>query len=994
MKLVIDLSSRLAITDFANATPANTYVIKSQDTAVLNVYFVQGTIVQDLGSATTLKFGLVKSGTAPLLVLDTVFSRLIDGSGNVYYQGFPVFNTSNLLTALGSNVSIACTGEVRYQQPDGEITHCLDIPFTVFRTILAETTSTTTTADFTQPAIGSNANVAVTDTSFLAAGVTVTIGTAGDSYSVISVTDATHFVADNLGTGTTAPGSNVAHPATVSLASPNVLATYPDVSQIELKSHKDQPCGYAGLSCTGSGYINNVHILVDGNTITNTDPAGLARADKLTYLTASFVQPAANATVVATVANSLFLTLNQAVYILEGGYYIVTAISGTSVTLQNNGDPANEVAGTTVPNGAALVPAQAVSSGGTPGTNGKNAFTTTTANFTTPAVNNNVTIAVGDTSWIGGGGQVLFIASAGYYSVVGVVDSTHVSIQNLGTASNVVVGTVISSGSNVTPGGATGAAAAAGFAAYDTLQTSFVMPAALATVSVVTHNTAWMSAGQVIYIGGAGYFNVSSITNATTAVLSNLNYTGNASAGATIAAGATLSPGGLVGPQGLGGSGKDAFTTVRASFTQPAVSSNVTAQVGQTNFMTAGMPLYVAGGGYYSISSVTDLTDVVLTNLGYAGNASPGATVPSGGVVTPTGVIGQNGANAFTTLTASFTMPSAGSTVTATVGNTGWMAQGQNIYIPAAGYFSVSVVTDSTHVVLINSGTSGNASSGTTIATSSQVSPAGSVGPTGPEGPQGAAGSGGGGGTSTSSVFDPRNGLYIYEDFLCAALPTEWAAYAAGGGGGVVANDANTFGGNLTQRAQGIVYLNTGGGASNAFNGATLARGYLGATYNAIVLGLGPFTMAGRIAIQNASLPVAGYGLRLTFGLWQQGPGVTNIYAVSGPYQACFLDYSPDNNSGNLRVGTAPGPNTTSSITYGNCTGTITAAAFHWWEMRVDTSGTVTVYMDGTLIGTFTGVAPLGLPLIPIVGLQRNASNATVWNAYVDAVYIYQPYIR
>src|SRR5258708_5269256 len=116
MKLVIDLSSRLAITDFANNTPADTYVIKSQDTAVLNIYFVQATVVQDLGSATTLKFGLVKSGTSPLLVLDTVFNRLIDATGNVYYQGFPVFSTSNLLTALGASVSIDCTAEARYQQ--------------------------------------------------------------------------------------------------------------------------------------------------------------------------------------------------------------------------------------------------------------------------------------------------------------------------------------------------------------------------------------------------------------------------------------------------------------------------------------------------------------------------------------------------------------------------------------------------------------------------------------------------------------------------------------------------------------------------------------------------------------------------------------------------------------------------------------------------------------------------------------------------------------
>src|ERR1700756_238138 len=332
MKLVVDLSSRQPVTDIGNNSPAPVYVIKSQDTAVLNVYFVAEGLPQDLGSATTLKFGLVQSGSSTLLVLDTAFSRLIDANGNVYYQGFPVFNTSALLTALGSSLNISCIGEVRYQQPDGEIVHCLDIPFTVYRTILEETVSTTTTANFSQPAVGATVSVAVVTTSFLSAGDTVSIGTAGDSYTVTAVTDATHFSAENLGTGTTAPGATVASGTTVTLASPNVLATYPDVSLLELKAHKDQPSGYAGLSGSGSGFISNTHVLVDGVTVTSTDPAGLATIDKLTVLLASFSQPAAGATVVVTVGNSTSLVLNQAVFIRGGGYYLATALAGSSVT--------------------------------------------------------------------------------------------------------------------------------------------------------------------------------------------------------------------------------------------------------------------------------------------------------------------------------------------------------------------------------------------------------------------------------------------------------------------------------------------------------------------------------------------------------------------------------------------------------------------------------------------------------------------------------------
>jgi len=180
VKIVIDLSSRATITDFGNSSPAPTYIVKSQDTNVLDVYYVAGGIPQDLGAAATLKFGLVQSGFSTLLVLDTGFSRLTDSDGNVFYQGFPVFNTSPLLTALGSSLSINCIGEVRYQQPDGEIVHTLDIPFVVFRTILAEATSTTTTANFTQPAVGSAVAIAVLTTSFLSEGSVVSIGSGGD----------------------------------------------------------------------------------------------------------------------------------------------------------------------------------------------------------------------------------------------------------------------------------------------------------------------------------------------------------------------------------------------------------------------------------------------------------------------------------------------------------------------------------------------------------------------------------------------------------------------------------------------------------------------------------------------------------------------------------------------------------------------------------------------------------------------------------------------
>ena len=80
--------------------------------------------------------------------------------------------------------------------------------------------------------------------------------------------------------------------------------------------------------------------------------------------------------------------------------------------------------------------------------------------------------------------------------------------------------------------------------AYTSLSAGFTMPAVLGTVSVSVGTTAWMAAGMAVYVAGAGYMLVSSVTNGTTAVLQNINYVGNAAAAASIASGGTVSPAG------------------------------------------------------------------------------------------------------------------------------------------------------------------------------------------------------------------------------------------------------------------------------------------------------------------------------------------------------------------------------------------------------------------------------------------------------------------
>jgi hypothetical protein len=97
--------------------------------------------------------------------------------------------------------------------------------------------------------------------------------------------------------------------------------------------------------------------------------------------------------------------------------------------------------------------------------NGLNAFTTTSANFTQPAVASSVNVSLTNLGqlngqWIGLG-MVLYIVGGGYYSVTGVASlPATVGLTNLGYSGNAVAGTVVSSGAKVSPGGLIGVAGA------------------------------------------------------------------------------------------------------------------------------------------------------------------------------------------------------------------------------------------------------------------------------------------------------------------------------------------------------------------------------------------------------------------------------------------------------------------------------------------------------------------------------------------------------
>ena len=103
-------------------------------------------------------------------------------------------------------------------------------------------------------------------------------------------------------------------------------------------------------------------------------------------------------------------------------------------------------------------------------------------------------------------------------------------------------------------------------------------------------------------------------------------------------------PRGLPGTDGTNGTdGVSSFTTTTASFTMPAVSSTVSVSVGSTAWLSNGQAVYVETAGYFTVSSITDATTVVLNNLGYTGNASPTTLIVVGRQVSASGLRGQDG---------------------------------------------------------------------------------------------------------------------------------------------------------------------------------------------------------------------------------------------------------------------------------------------------------------------------------------------------------------
>lgn len=261
------------------------------------------------------------------------------------------------------------------------------------------------------------------------------------------------------------------------------------------------------------------------------------------------------------------------------------------------------------------------------------------------------------------------------------------------------------------PAGAAGAAGsngAAGTSATTTVNQvgGFTMPATNATVVVTVVASAGFTVGQYVYVQNAGYLKVSAKPSATSLTLLNENYPGNAPAASNIANGSQISPAGIKGLDG----GVDFSTITTASFVMPDVNT-----VYSTTFRER-----TANVATLTTSAAHNLTTGDYVRVATVGGANYNDNIAQ---VTVTGATtftyaNTGGDEASTADTAGRVTPNIEIAVTTSLG----FIAGQNVFIQDAGYFYVQEVPDSTHLIVQNNGTTGNETSGVTIASGVRVS--------------------------------------------------------------------------------------------------------------------------------------------------------------------------------------------------------------------------------------------------------------------------------
>jgi hypothetical protein len=266
----------------------------------------------------------------------------------------------------------------------------------------------------------------------------------------------------------------------------------------------------------------------------------------------------------------------------------------------------------------------------------------------------------------------------------------------------------------------------AGSNAFAFVTANFTIPAIGSNVQIQLTNTAPFIAGQDIIIAGPANFQIVSVDNPSQITAKFLGLAGDLISGAVISIGAEVSPTGMPGTNGL--AGNNGYATTTSNFTVPSVGSTVVVPVNYSVPFVVGEYVIAPGPANFIVTALPSPTQVTLQFLGNTGDVSPGATIASGSTVASAGSAGQS---AFTFLTAQITIPAIGTTVTAAVRSTAWMATGSNVFISANGSggqgatFQVTTINSPVSVTLTFLGYINDLSPTNTIANGGIVTPTG-----------------------------------------------------------------------------------------------------------------------------------------------------------------------------------------------------------------------------------------------------------------------------
>lgn len=282
-------------------------------------------------------------------------------------------------------------------------------------------------------------------------------------------------------------------------------------------------------------------------------------------------------------------------------------------------------------------PAGADGSPGAPGVDGTDAFTTTTAQYTQPAVGNNVTIAVTDSTWAAVG-QPVFVSVGGSYTVASIPDATHLQITNLGYSGNAAPAVIVATSQKVSPSGVKGDTGSSGAATLNgisptTTKGDIIVDNGANSPSASDVRLGVGTDGQIMTAVAAqptGLMWQSVVPNAVTADNTVPRYNGASGTPVPLQdSKVTITDNGAIRADGSGGNarGTDAIDlqVTRTVATQVASGTNSTIGGGARN-ESSGLESTVSGGGD-NIASGAEST----VGGGVSNNASGANAVIAGG---------------------------------------------------------------------------------------------------------------------------------------------------------------------------------------------------------------------------------------------------------------------------------------------------------------------------------------------------------------------------